>query len=333
MASQYDLKIKATLDDADVKSKLSKLGGPSGVRGAGKGGNVESAALTVNAAALARSLSILGREFEEISTNLGDSRLAKGISEFSHAMSNIAMLGRTLGGFGAALGLATTAVKLWSETVARARSAVQYGNEAAAEVLQNQEMQKRMEAYRGMNEQERSNARYQLTQQKSQYEDKIVDIAQKLASYGGDYDEYRTTLQGFIDGVLDNSALEKMFDDAVKQFGGAMPEDFLGNIGRYKDLIEFAQKEIGAIDQTLSLYDKVDREKGDKPAWDEIAPELRYAASRDGGDMGGGLAAIGGSLVGINTMESQLRELQEIRTLVGYMRNVLMEQGIVSVYD
>lgn len=338
MPSQYNLKIKATLDDSDVKNKLKGLGAggggaPAPGGGSGTSRNVERAALAVNAAALARSLNILGREFDEIGKNLGNANLAKGISEFSRTMSNVTMLGRSLGGFGVALGLATTAVKLWSETVGRAREAVAFGEGAAASIQEERAIRERMDKYRGMNDQERYDARYQLNQQRTQYEDKIIDIAQKLSAYGGDYDEYRKTFQGFIDGMLDSSAIEELFDNAVKQFGGAMPEDFLGNIGRYKDLIEFAQGEISAIDRTLSGYDAVDREKDrEAPAWDDIAPEIRYAAQR-GNDLGGGLASVGGSLVGVSTMESQLKELQEIRTLVGYMRNVMMEQGAVALYD
>lgn len=337
MPSVYDLKIRARLDDSDVKNKLKGLGAggggaPAPGGGSGTSRNVERAALAVNAAALARSLNILGREFDEIGKNLGNANLAKGISEFSRTMSNVTMLGRSLGGFGVALGLATTAVKLWSETVGRARGIIGTGMEAAAEIARGKEEREKMDAYRNMSESERNNARYQLTQQKSQYEDKAADIAQKLAAYGGNYDEYKRTIDGIIDGQFDNSMLEGLFDKIAKQ-GGAIPEDFLGNLGRYKDMLEFARDEVSRIDATLAGYDRVDAEKDrEAPAWDDIAPEIRYAAQR-GNDLGGGLASVGGSLVGVSTMESQLKELQEIRTLVGYMRNVMMEQGAVALYD
>lgn len=341
MPSQYNLRIKATLDDSDVKNKLKGLGSGGGGAPAPGGGsakpsqNVERAALAVNAAALARSLNILGREFDEISKNLGSGGgLAKGISEFSRTMSNVTMLGRSLGGFGVALGLATEAVRLWSKTVAEVRDNVRQGQDAAADITKNREMRKREEEYRGMSETERNTKRYELTQQKKQYEDKAVDIAQKLAVYGGDYEEYKKTALGMVQGAWQGMGMDEWFDSIAQKLGPGAPDNFKEITAKFKDMLESTNNDISAIDETLGIYDRVDREKNTDglKQWEEVAPEIRYAAQR-GNDLGGGLASIGGNIAGISTQESQLKELQEIHTLVGYMRNVMMERGLIATYD
>lgn len=344
MPSVYNLKIKASLDTSQVQQQLNKLKVPGSGGGGARGGtlgaskNIESAAMTVNFAALSRVINTLGNDFADISNNLGNSGLARSISETTKSLSDAMMAYRMMGRFGAALVTATEILKGWSAEVKNAKNWQHEGKETVEEVDRRREREAYFEEYRQMSDPDRNARRRELTTYLSESDAEIRDLGLELSQKGVNYDEYLKTAKGFVQGALGGGSFESFINGVVGATTG----------GQFKSGVTLKQEEAQKIIDRMNFLrqnrmeaetrikglDAIEREETDERKaidWRSLAPELAYVGNMN---FGGGLAAMGGSMgETATTQEDQLKELREIRTLVGYMRNVMSEQGFIATYE
>jgi len=139
MPSQYNLKIKATLDTSQVRQELQNLrlpgngGGGGGGGGSGGGGasaEIENAAKKVNLGALHRGLSRLSRSLEEHADRIAGVQgkyirsLADTLSYASNAISNIKAFGPAMGSLISAMQVYTEATAMLSDKQKAAADAI-----------------------------------------------------------------------------------------------------------------------------------------------------------------------------------------------------------------
>ena len=123
MPSQYNLRIKATLDTSQVRQELQSLrlpgngggGGGGGGSGGGAGGGasaeIEKAAKTVNLRAISAGFRLFSRELENLSAAMGGNGLVSKIGDFAHATTEAITAFRA---FGAAGAIAVTALNAFT---------------------------------------------------------------------------------------------------------------------------------------------------------------------------------------------------------------------------
>ena len=137
MPSQYNLKIKATLDTSQVRQELQNLrlpgnggGGGGGSGGSGASAEIESAAKKVNLGALHRGLSRLSRSLEEHADRISGVQgkyirsLADTLSYASNAISNIKAFGPAMGSLISAMQVYTEATAMLSDKQKAAADAI-----------------------------------------------------------------------------------------------------------------------------------------------------------------------------------------------------------------
>lgn len=138
MPSQYNLKIKATLDTSQVRQELQSLrlpgngggGGGGGGSGGGASAEIENAAKKVNLGALHRGLSRLSRSLEEHADRISGVQgkyirsLADTLSYASNAISNIKAFGPAMGSLISAMQVYTEATAMLSDKQKAAADAI-----------------------------------------------------------------------------------------------------------------------------------------------------------------------------------------------------------------
>lgn len=194
MPSQYNLKIKATLDTSQVQQELNKLKVPGGAGGGspapgggGAGGanqEIINAAKKVNLGALAGGFNLLSREMNKLSQTLGGDGLTKRIGDLAQSANGAIAAFRAFGAPGAAIYVAMEAINAWADSV---MASVDTFNQAAAVIGRigaERRTEKAQERYAGMSDKDLSEARDRAKAALEDAKNKEIEVARVAGRMG-----------------------------------------------------------------------------------------------------------------------------------------------------
>lgn len=184
MPSQYNLKIKATLDTSQVQQQLNRLkvpgsgGGGGTIRGnADANSEIVNAARKINLGALASGFNLLSREMNKLSQTLGGDGLTKRIGDLAQSANGAIAAFRAFGAPGAAIYVAMEAINAWADSVMKS---VDTYNQAAAVIARiggERRDEKAQERYAGMSDKELTEARDRAKAALEDARNKEIEVA------------------------------------------------------------------------------------------------------------------------------------------------------------